>query len=233
MSKWQALKWLTYTALAGLFSGTIYVITVDLEKASAPVKALVAPIRYHFRLGIVSSSIAVLLLGCMWLYASRREAFEKLARCEHVRLLISSTKLDYNHLDIANPHPYYMEHPEAEQGRNDLATRGRLLILGRPSGGKTRLAFQLAKGAKKTWVLRLQPEFTKWDSLNFPTVPFQCRVLCIFDDADKFLGKLDLGRVERVLGEQCRLQIIVTCRLGQELEQVRSSKEMAAFLDSL
>jgi len=224
---------LTYTVLAGLCGGIIYLFTLDVDKASAPVKVLVGLLRSHFRPSIALLAIAALLLGCTWLYASRREDFEKLGRCEHVRLLVSSAKLEYNHLDIVNPNPYYVEHPEGQQARKYLVSRARLLILGRPLGGKTRLAFQLARAAKKTWVLRLEPEFTKWDSLNFPTVPFQCRVLCIFDDADKFLGKLNLGRVERVLGEQCQLQMIVTCRLGPELEQVRSSREMAAFLDSL
>ena len=233
MSTWKALQWLTSTALAALAGGTIFAFTVDLDKASTPIKLLVQPLRSHYHLTLISLVITILLLACVWLYASRKEDFEKLGRCEHVRLFVSSAKLTYDHFDIANPHAYYMEHPEAERARKELAARGRLLILGRPSAGKTRLAFQLAKVAKKTWILRLDPEFTKWDSLNFPAVPFHCRVLCFFDDADKFLGKLDLGRVERVLSEQCKLQMIVTCCLGPELEQVRSSKEMAAFLDGL
>ncbi|HTD25141.1 MAG TPA: tetratricopeptide repeat protein [Terriglobales bacterium] len=149
-----------------------------------------------------------------------------------MKLLTHGRKLRPADLGIVGFNTFYKAHSEAQEAKQALLQKNRVLIVGPPSGGKTRLAFNLAKDVGSSdLVLRLDPEFNDWKALNFPKLGVRCKVLWIIDDADKFLGKLDLNRGERMLGEQCLVRIIVTCRSGQELEMVRSDAEMASFID--
>ena len=91
----------------------------------------------------------------------------------------------------------------------------------------------MAEQLKRHWILRPSPGFTDLKSLNFPQVPFRANVLWVVDDLDKFLGKSDIGKTESVLARQCRLKLIVTCRAGQELQQAKTDRELAAFLEHL
>jgi tetratricopeptide (TPR) repeat protein len=51
------------------------------------------------------------------------------------------------------------------------------------------------------------------------------------DDVDKFLGKSDIRQGERILEGKCLLKMIITCRAGRELDQVRSDRDLPALLD--
>jgi tetratricopeptide (TPR) repeat protein len=229
VSPWKALKWLTYTALAtvaGLFTKELF-----SKDHSAFATWLLGIFKPHlFLSGLTALGFAIVCVS-IWLFADWKEALENVAGT--APLFVSSRKLLPDHLSVVAFNERYVEHAEVAEAHQRLSSKQRLFIIGRPSAGKTRLAFNLAKQSKRNWILRVSPGFPDWKSLDLPRIPRRCKVLWIVDDVDKFLGKSDIGQGERILGGKCRLKMIVTCRSGNEYEQARSDKELAAFLDRL
>jgi len=201
------------------------------DKPSAWIASALGTLRNHGTRSALSASAFLVACVLLWLFADRKEALEKIIDTGLV--FVPSSKLRPDHLSLVAFNPRYVEHAEVADAQQKLSTQQMLLILGRPTGGKTRLAFNLAKQSKHHWILRVPPGFLDWKSLTFPRIPHRCKVLWIVDDVDKFLGKSDIPQGERVLGGKCELKLIVTCRAGHELEQARSDKELAAFLERL
>jgi tetratricopeptide (TPR) repeat protein len=201
------------------------------DKPSAWIASALGTLRTHGTRSALSISAFLAACVILWLLADRKEALEKII--ETGLVFVPSKKLRPDHLSLVAFNRRYVEHAEVADAQQKLSTQQLLLILGRPLGGKTRLAFNLAKQSKRHWILRVPPGFLDWKSLNFPRIPHRCKVLWIVDDVDKFLGKSDIPQGERVLGAKCDLKLIVTCRAGHELEQARSDKELAAFLERL
>ena len=228
---WKAIKWATYT----LLSGVLVKLIINIAQGSSPPEAPLTPrsILQHLaqRPQFVSSLLVLSIICCVaWLVADRQESLQQLAR---TAFFVPSHSLTPDELSIQAYSPFYCKTPEALSAERELATQGRVLILGRPAGGKTRLLYNLAAQTKDHWVLRLQPGFSDWRNLSFPRVPPRCKVLWILDDLDKFLGKLDLVQAHRVLRSQCQLKVIATCRLGPEFAMVRTDSELASFTEQL
>ena len=228
-SPWKGLKWLSYTLLSGFVVAAGWVTENRLsEKPSAEVASI---LRSH----PVATPLAVLaflvLCAALWIFADRKEAIEKIIETGVV--FVPSSKLRPDHLSLVSFNPRYVEHAEVANARQELSTQRRLLILGRATGGKTRLAYSLAKESKRYWILYVRPKFGAWKSLNFPRIPYRCNVLWIVDDVNKFVGQSDIPEGERILGSKSNLKIIITCRDGHELQQAYSNKELQSFLERL
>ena len=234
LSPWQAVrqavKWLAYALLSSFGALFLWVLKDQFsEKPSPKITSALGALKTHEVLSLLAICSFLALCAGLWLLASRKEALEKIV--ETGLVFVPSAKLRHDHLRIVAFKPLYVAHAEVVEAQQKLSSEQRLLILGRPSGGKTRLAFNLARQAKRHWILRVYPGFFDWKSLNFPRIPHRCKVLWIVDDVNEFLGKSDIGQGERVLSGRCDLKIIVTCRAGYEIEQARSDKELAAFLE--
>ena len=199
------------------------------EKPSPWIASTLGILRTHKFLSVISIFSVVTLCVLLWLFADRQEALEKIV--ETGLVFVRSKKLRPDHLSLVAFDERYVAHAEVADAQQKLSTQQLLLILGRPTGGKTRLAYNLARQSKGHWILQVKPGFLDWKSLNFPRLPHRCKVLWIVDDVDKFLGKSDIPQGERVLGGKCTLKMVVTCRTGHELAQARSDKELAAFLE--
>jgi hypothetical protein len=76
-------------------------------------------------------------------------------------------KLTPRHFNLVGFHNYYLAKPELAQGER-LLRNGRVLILGRPAAGKTRMAYELAKMFPSYWVLRVEPDFKAWEKIQIP-----------------------------------------------------------------
>jgi tetratricopeptide (TPR) repeat protein len=234
MSSWKGIKWLTYTLLSSVLIKLAINIVKGPSDSSGGGLDFSLIIERLEQNPFLISSVVVLSIVCslLWLFADRKEALEQLVAVAD--LFVPSDALDPKmHLSINPFHSYYQSSAEVATAQQAFSTSGRLLILGRPAGGKTRLAYNLAKQMRRHWVLRLRPGFSDWKSLSFPRIPWRCKVVWIIDDLDKFLGKFDFAHAELVLKRRCRLKIIVTCRKGQEFEMVRADKELAAFVEPL
>jgi hypothetical protein len=106
--------------------------------------------------------------------------------------------------------------------------------MGRSKAGKTRLAYDLAKAAKDSWVLRVDENFAEWKDLDIPYYPLlKQSIVWIIDDLDKYVGKSDLALGDRILREVSHLRVIVTCRPGSEWDIVTSNLELKAWVSVL
>jgi tetratricopeptide (TPR) repeat protein len=216
--------------LSSFVLAAIWVAQNQLSKDPSTWLASVLGIpKIHKFLSTLSISFFLIICALLWLFADREEALERIV--ETGLLFVPTKKLRPDHLSLVAFDERYVAHAEVADAQQQLSSRQLLLILGRPTGGKTRLAYNLAKQSKGHWILQIRPGFLDWKSLNFPRLPHRCKVLWIVDDVDKFLGKSDIPQGERVLGGKCSLKIVVTCRTGHELAQARSDKELAAFLE--
>jgi len=234
MTIWKALKYLTCTFLSAsvALSGWVLKEAVGKGPASPALEAVVSFVQANWLATTVLGLSWLLLCASVWLCADIRERLDALSK--NAILFISGERLQPHHFNLVGYNAYYLQQPEYAEARSKLRNRDRLLILGRPAGGKTRMAFQLAKEAKGDWLLKLAPDFD-WRTLDVPYFPllFKLRILWFVDDLDKHLGRLNVSQGERILGERCALKLIATCRSGEELEQVKSDYGMRSFVGSL
>lgn len=226
-SWWKAIKWATAALLSGVLVGPVIKLSLDSSPPSLS-SALAKLGQFH----LLVPWVIVLFACCLlWLFADRKEKLEQLAG---VTFFKACRDLDAEHdMSITGYHDYFLSSPESAKAEHELATKGRVLILGRPAGGKTRLAYSLAKKAKRSWVLRLPSGFNDYKSLVFSKIPPRPSVLWIVDNLNTFQARLDFAQVQQVLARQCDLKIIATCREGKELEDVSNDPELAAFIEPL
>ncbi|MBI1955138.1 MAG: tetratricopeptide repeat protein, partial [Acidobacteria bacterium] len=231
MTGWKVVKWLGYVATVA--GGWVLVELLGLKPPSSTVQQVVLLAGSNTLAAIILDVGWLLLWGSLWL---RADISQSLAEFSHrVPLFVRSKSLQPHHFDLAGYYEYYHRQPEYRKAQDMVQTQGRLLILGRPSGGKTRMAFEVAKALRSYWVLRLPVDFENWESLHVPHVGwlYRLHLLWFVDDLDKHVAKTDIACSERVLSQQCSLKLIATCRSGQELADVNKNQSMRSFVESL
>jgi tetratricopeptide (TPR) repeat protein len=234
MPIWKALKWLAYTAVTGVFSLVSWFV---IQATTSDSKSLVlAPLRHwaagHKALAVALPAACLLVSGTTWLWADIHERLEALAGT--APLFVRPAMLRPVDFDLAGYAEYYQARPEVELARESLAEKGRVLIKGSPLAGKSRMAYELARTSKLCWVLRVASDFGDWKSLDIPHYPplYKPSILWFIDDLDKSLGRTSLAEAERKLSAQANLQILITCRTGEEWKQVMADASMRAFCDT-
>ena len=119
---------------------------------------------------------------------------------------------------IAEYRDYYYEREEDEKIREALSQGKSVLVIGRPKAGKTRAAYEAVKHLKGFKVMKF------WEKLlDFEKIPGSVKKgknILVFDDLNKFVGKVNLYEVVKKFTEKLKNIIIVaTCRSGKEFEE--------------
>src|SRR5438445_5026327 len=113
MSKWKALKWLTYILLTSLVGIAVWFAKDQLSDRPSPKLTYVITVlkTYPVRSAFI---ISAFLIGCvsLWLLSDRNETWDQLIAV--VPLLTRGRKLLPHHLGIVEFRPYYMAHDEAQ-----------------------------------------------------------------------------------------------------------------------
>jgi len=145
MSRWKAIKRLSYSPLY------LFVVAVGFtlkdrfsEKKSALLGSMLTTMKGHWILAASAILTFVLVCAGFWFFADRREAHEQVA--SSVQRFLPCKRVLPDHLGIASFKDHYVAHAEVKEARQQLSQKGRLLILGRPSGGKTRLGNRFPQG---------------------------------------------------------------------------------------
>ena len=99
-----------------------------------------------------------------------------------------------------------------------------ILLVGQPTEGKTRTAYELLKGLSDFTVLRIKSNKSTFDNDAFSIIKNKSVIIFIDDLSDYIDGKTDLKQfyeeVKKV-AQQC--VILATCREGAELSQITQS----------
>jgi tetratricopeptide (TPR) repeat protein len=234
MSFWRIVKW---------FSGVLFLLPTTFtgklfewffaKDVSNRQQGTLTLLRNHWPSAFVFVFACLFSCGALWLIADINDRLQQLARV--VPLFIRRRKLEPRHFQLVNFRQAYLYHPEYYEAERKLREQRRLLILGHSAGGKTRMAFNLARGINCGWVLRLKEDFGDWQNLDIPSYQFlyRPRILWFVDDLDKYVGKSDLSRGLDLLSAQCRLHLIVTCRSGKEWESVNMDRPILSLLEGL
>jgi hypothetical protein len=229
-SPWRTIKWIAYVLLTGVVLKVAKSL-LDTNKSSTSWFDAVrtVPHEHPYQVSIVLGS--AIILGLVWLFADRKELVEQLDA--QVSLFAKSELLSPDDLSIYKFDDYYQPTSASVQAEQELLVKGRVLILGRPAGGKTRLAFNLAHQLRNHRILRTRADFNNWELLKFPRIPARCKVIWVIDNVDQFVGRLDIKRALRSLEKRCVLKVIVTCRQGRELEAVLADEDLHTFIEQL
>jgi len=234
MSLWRVLKLASYALFLGLTASTTKLLDWAFAKdRSASAQSALDILKNHWGAALIAFAGYALLCGSMWVLADIRERLAGVARL--VPVFVKSANLQPRHLNLANYHKEYLDHPEYRQAMNSMRTNGRVMVRGRAKAGKTRMAFNLARRAGNTWVLRTREDFVDWSSLDIPNYSFlyRPRVLWIIDDLDKLLGKASLSQGLDFLESQSQLRVIVTCRSGEEWSRVQADPAFCSFVEAM
>lgn len=227
-TRWRPIKWLCYVGLAAF----LWVVK-RLLVGPRPILLLGviadAAQRHPYGAGALGFAWLV-VLACGWLCADAQESFEKTKA--RVRLFRKGDQLEYSNFALVGFEDFYNQKEDFAKACARLRAKNAVLILGRSAGGKTRMAYQLAKQLGDHWVLRLDPEqLDVIDQLSFPA--YRPKVVWFVDDLDRYVGKRPLDSVRQALGGRCKLRIIATCRTGEDIERVQAGKEMRSFIESI
>lgn len=227
-TRWKVVKWLCCLGLAGF----VWVVE-QLLTQTKPVwllAAIAATVRRHPYAACALAMAWPVVLACVWCWAHAQECFKKTEA--RVRLFCKGKRLQYSNFALVGFDEFYNQEEDFAEARAQLLAKNALLILGRPAGGKTRMAYEIAKQLEDHWVLRLDPELLDLvDELTFPI--HSPNLVWFLDDLDRYVGKRPLDSVRQVLDGNCKLKIIATCRAGEELESAKVEKEMRSFIESL
>ena len=169
MSVWKAIKWLAWTMSLGApaLGATAKEILFPSQGNQLGQRLIDLVVR-HWKISL--PAVLVWFLACilLWMWADIHDRFEKLGRKYPV--FAKSAKLSPEDLNLRPFHEYFQETDISKEASAILAEKGGLLILGRPSGGKTRLAFELARKSRKSYVfvLRTTEGLSDWSSVDIP-----------------------------------------------------------------
>jgi hypothetical protein len=234
MNAWKTLKWLSGGLASSIFVATLWLIEQFLaDKSPSPALARIFDTVREHRFPTVGSLASLFLICCsVWLWADFRDACALLAR--QTGFFLPARRVQPQDFSLVGFHNFYQEKPEFGAARTLLREKHRILVQGRPAAGKTRMAFELARLLKGSWILRTFPDFRDWDKIEVPhRFFFPMRIVWFLDDLDKYVGTAAVDRGNRILRRQCDLTVIATCRTGDEFENVRTDKTLLPFAESL
>lgn len=134
-----------------------------------------------------------------------------------------ATNLADPELTIASYRPdVYVPHPAAQDAAALLEERGRVLIIGRPMAGKTRLALELANSRPGAWVVI--PEAVA-PPADFERAGLSGELLILLaDDLHNAAARPDIFRWRRALSDGgADVRVIATSRDGEDFGAVRTT----------
>jgi tetratricopeptide (TPR) repeat protein len=189
----------------------------------------IAPLFYlAYPIYVVGGSfIALIVIAAIGLWGWHRERLKKFRKIFSVYKSVSRLKpADFG---IFTYNDYYVKRESDTAIEESLNESGLAFITGVPNIGKTRGAYEAVKTFKDWYVMKPPYEKVEINNLKFPF--FKKKVILLFDDLEKFLGKFNLDElIDSVKRNSKDLRIIATCRSGKEYEQVEGQKEMLALL---